>query len=189
MIRKINENDISKIIELHLNSFTKDHFSTAFSIDLLQKYFSKMIACNEYCSVCYDNSEEELLGYVIAGFNTGKAVSDFTKENKSALMITLLKNPRFLLEKLNTLLYKLVNKNKEKINCRLFLIAVCKHYKGEGIGRKMIAYFEDQLRNSNVKEYGLSVRKENVRAIKFYNNGGYVVESESPKSISYKKEI
>jgi len=57
MIRGVSENDIANIIELHLKSFSKNHFSTVFSRDLLQKYFIKLIAINKFCFVYYDNKE------------------------------------------------------------------------------------------------------------------------------------
>ena len=189
MIRAISENDIDKIIDLHLKSFSKNHFTTAFSRDLLNKYFRKLIDINEYCIVYFDKTEEELLGYVIAGFNTGEAVSQFTKENKFSLMFTLLKNPRFYLEKMRTLFKQLIKRNVTTTQCRLFLIAVNENHKGEGIGKKLINYFEDQLRQGEIKDYGLSVRKENRNAIMFYNNSGYIIDSEDSKSISYKKLV
>ena len=189
MIRDVSENDIANIIELHLKSFSKKHFSAVFSKDLLQKYFIKLIAINKFCFVYYDNKEEELLGYIIAGFNTVKAVSQFTQENKYTIMFTLLKKPRFLLEKVGALYNQLIKKNVINTQCRLFLIAVNENHKGEGIGRKLINYFESQLRKDEIKDYGLSVRKENSNAIRFYNNGGYIIDSEDSKSISYKKEV
>jgi ribosomal protein S18 acetylase RimI-like enzyme len=189
MIRIVSEDDIANIIELHLKSFSKNHFTSVFSRDLLQKYFRKLIAINKFCFVYYNEKEEELLGYIIAGFNTGKALSQFTHENKYNLMFTLLKNPRFLLEKVGTVLKQLVKKNVINTQCRLFLIAVNENHKGEGIGRKLINYFEHQLRQGEIKDYGLSVRKENSNAIRFYNSGGYIIDSEDSKSISYKKEV
>ncbi len=83
MIRNDSENVITNIIELHLKSFSKNHFSAFFSRDLLQKYFIKLIAINKFCFVYNDNEMQELLGYIIAGFSTGKAVSQFTQENKA----------------------------------------------------------------------------------------------------------
>ena len=110
MIRDISENDIANIIELHLKSFSKNNCSTVFSRDLLQKYFIKLIANNKFCFVYCDNKKEELLGCIIAGFNTGKAVSQFTQEYKYTIMFTLLKKPRFLLEKVGTLFNQLIKK-------------------------------------------------------------------------------
>ena len=189
MIRAISENDITRIIELHLNTFSKNHFTTAFSRDLLRKYFIKLIINNKFCFVYYDEAEKELLGYVIAGFNTDTAISQFTKENKFSLVLTLLKHPNFLLEKMSTTIKKLTKRNVSNSQCRLFLIAVNENHRGEGIGRKLVNYFENMLRQCGIKDYGLSVRKENRDAIRFYNNSGYIIDSENSKSISYKKEI
>jgi len=53
----------------------------------------------------------------------------------------------------------------------------------------LINYFESQLHQGEIKSYGLSDRKENSNAIRFYNNGGYIIDSEDSKPISYKKEF
>lgn len=45
------------------------------------------------------------------------------------------------------------------------------------------------MRQGEIKDYGLSVRKEISNAIRFYNNGGHIIDSEDSKSISYKREV
>jgi len=190
IIREAKEKDIDEIIKLHLNSFDKNHFSKAFPVDLLRKYFKKFITLNRFCYVILDETDNKILGYEIAGFQTDKTVSEFTSENFFRLIIVLLLHPEFLVEKTGEAFKKYFGKSFEKkAKCRLFLIAVNDIYKGKGIGKKLILHLEENLRKSGVKLYGLSVRRENKNAIEFYKKTGYVIEFENRKSIYFYKEL
>ncbi len=190
MIRRAGIEDINNIIKLHLRSFGKNHFSAIFNEKLLKKYFTKLIRMNEYCFVYFDTEESELQSYLIAGFNTSKAVNSFTNENLFPLIITLLKNPSFILEKISELYKKVSEKtDKKRVKCRLYLISVDEKHKGKGIGNEITKHLEDELRNDGIDVYGLSVRKDNKSAIGFYKKSGYTFDFENSKSIYYLKNI
>ncbi|MGI5866369.1 MAG: GNAT family N-acetyltransferase [Syntrophaceticus schinkii] len=61
--------------------------------------------------------------------------------------------------------------------------------KGKGIGSLLLNSFERQLRQSGIKKYGLSVRKQNMPAINFYVSSGFKVYKESDTVLYYYKEI
>lgn len=190
MIKNASENDISNIIDLHINSFTADHFSAVFSEGLLYKYFEKLLSTNKYNFILYDDQSKRLLGYAIAGFNYKSAVNDFIKENVKQLIWVLIKNPKFLTEKINEIYHRLFGSDYEpKVNCRLYLIAVRDEFKGKGVAKKLIAHLEQDLIRDGENEYGLSVRKANKEAISFYTKNGYIVELENSKSIYYRKKL
>ena len=190
MIKKADKSDIQNIIDLHLISFNKNHFSAVFSKEMLKRYFENLLELNDFTLVFYDDDHNELLGYVIAGFNSQEAVNKFIKKNYFAVIFTLIKNPRFLSEKVSEVSEKIFGtKYQKKAKCRLYLIAVNQKYKGKGIGKQLINYLENEIRKKGLNLYGLSVRKDNKEAIGFYNQNGYKVEFENSKSIYYIKEI
>lgn len=53
----------------------------------------------------------------------------------------------------------------------------------------MLKSFEENLSMENIKSYGLSVKKENKRAISFYNKNGMIIEKDSGYAIYFMKEI
>jgi len=190
VIKKADISDIQKIIGLHLSSFDKNHFSAEFSEEMLNRYFKNLLELNDFNFVFYDDEQEELLGYVIAGYNSREAVNKFIKKNYFAVIFTLVRNPRFLPEKVSEISEKIFGTNYEKkAKCRLYLIAVNKKYKGKGIGKQLINHLENEIHKTGLNLYGLSVRKDNKEAIGFYNQNGYEVEFENSKSIYYIKEI
>jgi len=185
MIRKAKGNDINNIIRLHLKTFGKNHFSTVFTKKMLKRYFELLLSMNEFNFVYYSDDGHLLLGYIIAGFKSQNAVSQFTRERFWLLILTLIKNPKFISEKV----IELLNRKERKVKCRLYLIGVDNNSKGKGIGKELVNQLETELKKNGINEYGLSVRKDNTEAIGFYNKSGYSVEYESAKSIYYIKEI
>jgi len=157
---------------------------------MLGKYFENLIELNDFNFVFYNDEQKELLGYVIAGYNSQEAVNKFIKKNYFAVILTLIINPRFLSEKVAEFSEKIFGtKYRKKAKCRLYLIAVNQNYKGRGIGKQLINYLENEIRKKGLNLYGLSVRNDNKDAIGFYNHNGYKVEFENSKSIYYIKEI
>ena len=190
MLQKAEKSDIQNIIDLHLKSFNKNHFSAVFSKEMLEKYFENLIELNDLNFVFYDDELRELLGYVIAGYNSQEAVHKFINSNYFIVTLTLIKNPRFLSEKISEISEKIFGtKYEKKAKCRLYLIAVNHNYKGKGIGKQLINHLENEIRKKGLNRYGLSVRKDNKEAIGFYNQNGYKVEFKNSKSIYYIKEI
>jgi ribosomal protein S18 acetylase RimI-like enzyme len=190
VIKKADISDIQNIIDLHLSSFDKNHFSAVFSKEMLERYFKNLLVLNDFNYVFYNDEQKELLGYVIAGFNSQEAVNKFIKKNYFSVVLTLLKNPKFLSEKVSEVGEKIFGKEiVKKAKCRLYLIAVNEHYKGKGIGKQLINHLENEIRKTGLNLYGLSVRKDNEEAIGFYNQNGYEVEFENSKSIYYIKNI
>ena len=190
MIKKADKSDIPSIIDLHLSSFDKNHFSAVFSKEMLELYFENLLELNDFNLVFYDDDHNELLGYIIAGYNSQEAVNQFIKKNYLLVILTLIKNPRFISEKVSEVSEKIFgSKNKKNARCRLYLIAVNQNYKGVGIGKQLINVLENEIRKKGLNLYGLSVRKDNKDAIGFYNQNGYKVEFENSKSIHYIKEI
>ena len=190
MIKSAKVDDIDNIITLHLRSFGRNHFSAVFSKRMLEKYFVLLLSMNEFNFVYYSEDSSLLLGYVIAGNKSQDAVNKFTEENFWHLIFTLIKNPKFIMEKIHEIITRIRgDRNERKAACRLYLIGVNDEYKGQGIGKKLVNHLEEELRKSGIINYGLSVRKDNKEAIRFYDKSGYSVEYEDAKSIYYLKEI
>jgi len=190
VIKKADKSDIQNIINVHLSSFDKNHFSAVFSKEMLERYFENLLELNDFNFVFYNDEQKELLGYVIAGHNSQKAVNNFIKKNYFAVTLTLIKNPGFLSEKIDEVIGKIFKtKNQKKAKCGLYIIAVNQNYKGKGIGKQLINHLENEFRKKGLNLYGLSVRKDNKNAIGFYNQNGYKVTFENSKSIYYIKEI
>lgn len=190
MIRKAKEIDIDNIIQLHIKTFGKNHFSAVFSKKMLKRYFELLLMLNEFNFVLYSDDNDTLFGYVIAGYKSQDAVNIFTKEYFLHLVFILVRNPKFIVEKLNELLSrKKKTRDENKPKCRLYLIGVSSDFRGKGIGKTLVNHLEEELKKKEINVYGLSVRKDNTDAIRFYDKSGYNIKYEDAKSIYYAKKI
>ena len=72
---------------------------------------------------------------------------------------------------------------------RLLSIAVDPNERGNNTAFEMEKYFCNKLKEKNVITVGLSVKKENIRAINFYKKCKYEVENKKKRTIYYIKDI
>ncbi|MCL6494364.1 MAG: GNAT family N-acetyltransferase [Ignavibacterium sp.] len=183
-----DENLIGKITSLHKQIFDKDHFTARFDEKLLNKYFYLLLSNSSYKICAF--KDQEVIGYLIAGEKLDNVLKKFSKEYFIRLIILLLKNPRFLLEKFLGLMTRLIRKNKKsKADMRLFLIASKHDENIKGVGKTLIENLEKHLIEKGITFYGLSVRKHNQQAINFYKRLGFIEEFITHKSIYFIKKL
>ena len=180
--------DATTLALLHKQVFGKIHFTTSFSISLLTKYFENLIEKMEYGIVIRDNGD--VVGYLFASTNSGQIINNFLKTNFLKVFFYLLRNPRFIAEKILELFSKFSSKNNyTRTEISLYLIAVDTSLGGRGIGKELIYYFEELVKGNSEKSYTLSVRKNNQQAIDFYLKNKFVQIEANEKSIRFRKEI
>lgn len=187
VIREIAYKDIPEIALLHKNIFGKSHFSSTFSFSLLKKYFSELLKYSKYKIVVVDR--DQIQGYLIASLNPDIPVKKFMKDNIIQLFIILMLNPKFLIEKIRTILF-LIKGKKENIhekNVSIYLIAVNNTKQNRGIGKFLLDHFEDLLLKDKVNQYTLAVRSDNTPAIGFYLKNNFTEVDRDYKTVSFLK--
>lgn len=188
----INKEEIDKFLEsiitIHNLSYDQEHFTSLFNIVKLSEYYRKLICAGDVSLVHFEN--KCLVGFVIAGENISRGVSDFTSENKSYLIKLLLCNPKFLLQKVISKIKIVFSKNTSSgSSFRLLSIAVHPDYHSKGIGSKLLANFERKLAEKNIGSYGLSVRSSNIKAINFYIKMGLKIAKIQHGSIYFFRQV
>lgn len=190
LIRQIKEKDLEQLALLHKSNFDEYHFTHYFTHKMLKDYISSFINYNEECILFEEGNE--ILGYIIGGNKIQSSLNDYLKRNRLKLFFILLIHPGFLLEKLLFLFRKLNRKNNATVHetlYKIYIIAVSKKVTGKGIGKELIYYFEEKLRNKEVKNYTLSVRKSNPGALSFYLKLGFTITDRKSGSIYLNKDI
>jgi ribosomal protein S18 acetylase RimI-like enzyme len=182
-IRKAVLSDSRNISKLHLETYHSDHFTSHFPMYLLEEYFKALIQNTDYSYVCYDTIENILMGFVIAGENTSRVVNQFTKSNSLRLLLVLLKNPKFIIEKIFDLYKRFLPQKVSQANLRVQVYVTNPNFQRKGVGMSLMNKLEKELKQQGHKLYGLSVRKNNIEAIHFYEKNHFKVEYESKKSI------
>jgi ribosomal protein S18 acetylase RimI-like enzyme len=186
-IRRTETYDINEIAELHSKLFDKSHFTSTFPQHLLRKYFQFLIRDNDYCFTLTDDNNK-IRGYIISGGNVDAALSMFLKENLFNITLQLLKNPNFISEKVLSFISGLFSNNKVNELLQIYIIAA-DGGSVRGTGKALLNYYEKVLLDRNIHEYGLSVRKNNSKAIAFYKKNGFIEISRSRYSLTYRKNL
>ncbi len=180
--------DAKTLALLHKQVFGEIHFTSSFSIGLLTKYFENLIVKMEYSIVIKEN--EDIVGYLFAGSNSGQIINDFLKANLLKVFFYLLRNPRFIMEKIYELLKRFTPKKKQISNeVSLYLIAVDTRLGKRGLGQKLTNHFEELVKSNNENSYTLSVRKNNQQAIDFYLKNNFIQIGKNEKSIKFRREF
>jgi ribosomal protein S18 acetylase RimI-like enzyme len=187
-IRQALLSDILELARIHQETFDDSHFTKYFPTQLLKNYFSILIESMLYKIVSIDD-QGKVNGYLFADFSPSIVINNFFKNNFYNVFIVIVKNPRFIKEKIVEFISR-VNKDEAEINqLSIYLIASDQNMKGKGIATSMLKYFENELRISGIKKYSLSVRLNNESAIRFYSNYGFQEKFKNEKSIKFEMSL
>lgn len=190
IIFKTEDSDLTEISCLHKNLFKEDHFTANFNGILLLSYLESLNIYSDYSFVARSCENNKVVGYLFAGEKISEGLKVFVKKNWLKILLIILLHPRFWIEKISDLFSMFFSKQqKTSYPLRLFLIAACSDRRIGGVGTELINYFEQHLKNEGKNEYGLSVRKENLRAMDFYQKINMKIEFITKKSVYFYKEL
>ncbi len=192
---KIVTNDLEHIDQylndfasIHQSAYSNSHFTSLFSSNKLKQYYKALIQCSDLSLIIY--ADEKALGFIVSGINVSQGVSVFKRLNRFYLAILLVSNPKFLIEKISSIVFAAFSKSHvNSTKFRLLSIAVDNSIQSKGIGNNLLSQFEVLLKERGVESYGLSVRIENPRAIKFYMSKGFEIEMEKGETLYLRKII
>jgi ribosomal protein S18 acetylase RimI-like enzyme len=69
------------------------------------------------------------------------------------------------------------------------MLAVSKKYRTNGIGKQLITLTSEFLKANGFRKIHLEIFKTNIKAISFYKTLGFIIESETEKSIYASKDL
>ena len=182
------EKYLTQISELHKEAYSKEHFTASFSIKMLCEYYQLLIYYSDISLVAADGLS--VVGFLISGVNVRKGVSAFTRKNWVYICAKLLIRPSQLIEKIMIwIAVRLHIKKKFETAYRLVSLAVRSDTKSKGIAAQLIGSLESMLLLLKISNYGISVRKNNMRAINFYKKLNFVQEDEFHNALYFSKSI
>jgi ribosomal protein S18 acetylase RimI-like enzyme len=174
--------------QIHKSAYSKRHFTSTFSRKKLAEYNEGLIANSDISLVA--QLHDRTVGFAIAGRHVSKGVKEFTQQNRAYLIGRLVRHPRFMVAKVIAFLRSKMSKpTPSSAKSRLLSIATDPVVQSRGVGAKLLEELENLLRESGEGSYGLSVRKNNDRAVAFYVAHGFVVEKAYLGSIYLSKNI
>lgn len=185
---KSSEKYLTAIARVHYEAYSKEHFTSCFSVTKLEKYYALLIQASDISIIALEN--DSVVGFIISGKSVSKGVAKFTKLNRGYLLLLLLSHPKFIYQKIRSVaLNKIIKTKPSHASFRLLSIAVSSSSQSKGLGSEMLSFFERVLIKRSELSYGLSVRSVNHRAVKFYEKMGFVLEKEVHGSKYFFKKL
>lgn len=189
---EIRETDLPKIATIHKNIF-QGHFLAKLPEKMLMKYYKEFWIEKAKVNFILIENDNNVLGFVMGGEAEiiNKAKNRFIKRNSLRLLYySLFHAFGYLLKKLfSRAQYKQVGDSfLVSPSFRLLSIDVRKDMQGAGIASLLVDSYEQAL-PSYIDAYGLSVHKNNSRAISFYKKKGLQICGECGDSYYLAKRI
>lgn len=200
--RLAKKDDIQTISKIHIEEFS-EYFLTILGAKLVYKFYESYYENQNIFVVAEKN--KEVIGFIL-GTDNSKARESFFKQNFNKIFCKLFKE----FFKGNKILWKGIWKRlffiKEAIivrvskksnidsqkranSYRLLSIAIKSDERGNNVAYNMEEFFCKKLMEKGIKEVGLSVKKDNERAISYYKKCGYTIEKEEEVAIYFIKNI
>ena len=200
--RLATKKDIEEIARIHINEFS-DYFLTVLGEKLVYSFYKSYYETNNILVVAEKN--KEIIGFIL-GTDSSLAREKFFEENFNKIFWKLFKEffkgNRVLWNGISRRLFfikeaiavKLYGKNniisrRETSSYRLLSIAIKSEEGESNIAYYIETFFCKQLLEKKIKRVGLSVKKDNERAISFYKKCGYGIEKEEETAIYFIKNI
>ena len=174
---RINQSD--QIAKIHLKSFP-DFFLTSLGYSFLKTYYKSCSKSNEAISICaIDNETKKIVGFAVGclnskGFNKKLICSNLGPYIYQTTVLLFTK-PLALIRLIKNLRkgYDLSDKGNY---AELLSIGMLPEKSGLGIGRNLLAKFENQVREKGVNTITLTTDADsNDGILKFYKKSGYKV--------------
>lgn len=185
----------SAIARIHKSAYSSDHLTAHFSADKLATYYRHLVEAGELSILASTSAQDPAgtaVGLIVGGRRVSHGVTTFLAAHRLYVAGVLLRRPRFLVEKACAKLKAWTSPKTAKrpgASFRLLSIAVDATKQSSGVGAAMLRQYEERLGELGIASYGLSVRTENGRAIKFYLSKGFQKEREYLGSTYLRKDI
>jgi hypothetical protein len=190
-IKTLTQNEVREAAKLHKITYEKDHFTSRFTIGMLSDYYLCIAQINSYSFVAVDENNK-VVGVALAGQNTRQSIKQYIKKYWYMLIAVLVMNPSFILQKIlhfKTIFFAPKNKFTSKAKVRYLNLLVSPELHGKGVAQLLTAAIENSLRKDGITMYGHSVKKNNIKTIKFHLKNGCEIEHEDENVVYFTKKL
>ena len=194
MIYNAKKEDLAEISQVHIMCFPTSP-STTWGGVLIEKYYSEYLtAAPELFKVC--KSDGKTIGFCMGYYLENSNIQrNFIKKNYIRIafkaLMRLMCMDKAIIERIlphkgsDPLISVNTAVGRYLTNEQVDLLSTCvlPEYRGSGSADELIHCFEHQASEKGRKAIILSVKSDNIRAIKFYEKHGYQVKSKNSEKL------
>ncbi len=201
--KKMTADDIAEVVRIHKAAF-KNYFLTSLGEKFLYIYYSQYLS-KDYCFAVVARADNKPVGFIVGTNSTQKLYRNLYKDNffkLSVLFLRALFTEKVVQTKVFSRYRQIITAIKSRFSrppanpegsatteLRLLSIAVLPQFRGNGISRELLAFFERNVKAGGIKKMGLSVLKNNPRAICFYQKTGWKEDGAGDESLLFVKDL
>jgi len=180
-IRKVQQADIGRIAEIHLDAF-QGFFLTSLGKGFLKSYYLCGLKSKDTIFLCLPCDDEQIAGFCFGtllskGFHKRLIIGNIFTFALIGIKV-LFGRPKAILRLLFNL-EKKVSNNDEGNYAELLSIAVSRNVAQKGLGKALLNAFEKELKKHKCERVALTTDfYDNDSVVSFYQNSGYVLFSE-----------
>lgn len=174
-IRLANKNDLSSLALIHKESYSKIHFTSYFSIELIKDYYLSFIE-NKNSKIFLAIKNEEIFGFIVCGKEIEENLKLFKANKRFSILKTIFLNPLASIKKINIDLFNRCFDVKVPFEETSFLIlSIVSTNKEKGLGSYLLEYVKNHAIENKIFNIGLYVRISNITAINAYLKNSFKI--------------
>ena len=172
---KATVDDLYDIAAIHKCAFSKSHFTSFFSEELLVKYYGLFIDNGSEIWLKKDY-EKKTIGFVVFGSKLNERISQFKSEHRVGIILTALRNPILSIQKVINKTYNLLFSTQSSYQeAEVVILSISVARKRTGVGASMLSFVSEYNKELGASVVGLYVRADNVASVNFYLSSGYKI--------------
>lgn len=176
-LRPASEKDLPRIAEIHLQAYSRSHFTSRLPTEVLQRYYRLFLSDGAETLLMVETDEsgsETVLGFAVFGRGIGDKIARFKRDNFGAILAASLRNPVAAAGKAIGKLWNTATLAKAMLCADHLLLSVAVARPGTGVGRTLLDAFLSRSAAQGAKRAGLYVNADNLVAINAYVSLGFV---------------
>jgi ribosomal protein S18 acetylase RimI-like enzyme len=172
---RLGEEHVKDVARLHLASLTG--LLSALGLPAVTAFYTGCVATGSAVGFVYLEAGA-VRGFVLGSAHPDRLKPDALRRNPvgtlAGLCLGIMRRPSSLVWLLKSFRWP-DQRDYDRGAAELTYLAVSGESRGAGIGRQLVDAFTDEIRNSGVEAYELSVDEDNEAAILFYQRLGFVL--------------
>ncbi len=175
MIARLGEEHVKDVARLHRASLTG--LLSALGLPAVTAFYKGCVGTSSAIGFVYLEADT-VRGFVLGSAHPDRLKPDALRRNPvgtlAGLCLGIMRRPSSLVWLLKSFRGP-DRRDYDRSAAELTYLAVSGESRGEGIGRQLVDDFTDEMRNSGVEAYELSVDEDNQAAISFYEHLGFAL--------------
>lgn len=174
-IVKASKDDLKNIAKVHKKVYSKSHFTSLFSLELLEVFYSYFLNSGSSILLAVDD-KKDIQGFIVSGIDISDKISKFKSEERFNIWLTALLHPVTATKKMITQIYnKLFIKHQEYNEADYLILSIAVAVQRKGIGSSLLNEVTLMSQKQEYKNLGLYVRVGNISALNLYLKDNYKI--------------